>query len=416
MDRLFDELIYRPDTETAFLAALLHALIEQKLYKNIDASRAAEIKALLYPETLAEAADICGIAQDRINALARALAEAENLTIIAGDYLKALPRRYAPANALYNLANLLDVADDKAILMASQANTMGAHRIGLRPILPQYISEALAKKWGEPLPESPGCNTSQMWKGALEEEIDSVFIVGANPAMRYPDGAFVNAALDKLDFLVVADLFETATTEKADVVLPLAAWSEQSGSYVNLEGRLQQFDRALPPREGIKTAIEIINELSAGMGMPLNADYEQLVRETRETLDLWQRIPRDRNKLLEVKYVSPVEHDGYPYRLLTGNDLHHHGYLTEHCQSLVRFTPEPYLEISPQLANKLGIDDDSLIRVESDSGKLVMKAKLSKFFEGEVLFIPNNFAATEVNALVTHENGGWVKIEKLDDK
>jgi len=100
---------------------------------------------------------------------------------------------------------------------------------------------------------------------------------------------------------------------------------------------------------------------------------------------------------------------------LVGNDLHHFGYLSEHCPSLVRFTPEPYLEISPTLAARLGVAADSLLRVESATGRLVLKVRLSEFFEGDVLFVPNNFAAIEANMLVTHAGGGWVKLEKLDE-
>ena len=411
-----DELIFKPDTETAFLVALLHSIIDRKFYKNMDDGRAVGVKEKLSPATLAEAASICGIGEERINKLARALAEAENLFILAGDYLKALPRRYMPANALYNLANLLGVEDGRAIIPASQANATGAHRAGLGPSIPEKLADTLANKWGEPFPDSPGCNSSQIFKSALDEEIDSVFVMGANPAMRYPDGPFVNAALDKLDFLVVADLFETATTEKADVVLPLAGWSEQAGLYVNLEGRYQRFETALPPAEGIKTGIEVIRSLAKAMDLPLESDDDALKNETREVLESWKRTPRDVNKFFEIKYVPSVEHEGYPYRLLVGNDLHHFGYLSEYCESLLRFTPEPYLEISPHLADKLDIEEGTLVRVESSTGKLVLKARLSKFFEGEVLFVPNNFAATEVNSLISHAAGGWVRIEKLDDK
>jgi NADH-quinone oxidoreductase chain G len=415
-DISIDELVYQPETETAFLIALQHAIIDQKFYKNIDESRAVEIKSKLNPGSLSEAAQICGIDAERIVNLAKALSNSTNLYLIAGDFLKALPRRYAPADAFHNLANLLGVADDKAIIMASQANAMGAHRVGLRPSLPPYLKEQLESKWDDTLPDSEGSNASRIFKGALEEEIDAVFVLGANPAMRYPDGPFVNAALDKLDFLVVADLFESATTQKADVVLPLAGWSEQVGSFVNLEGRYQQFDIALPAPDGVKSGIEIVKDIARAVGSPIDVEDQKLETETRKIIDAWQRQPRDLNKFYEVRYVSPVPHEGFPYRLLLGNDLHHFGYLTEYCESLMRFTPEPYLEISPNLAEKLEIEEGSLVRIESDSGKLVLKAKISRFFEGEVLFIPNNFAATEVNSLITHENCGWVKIEKLDDK
>jgi len=415
-DISIDELIYKPDTEAAFLIGLTHAIIDNKLYKNIDDNKAAEIKAKLNPAGLTEAARLCGIEPERIVDLARALSAGQNVFILSGEFLKASQHRHIISNGLYNLANLLGVEDGKAAILASHANSTGADRVGLRPRLSQALTEKLAARWGAPLPDSPGCGASQIFKGALNEEIDSVFIMGANPAMRYPDGPFVNAALDKLDFLVVADLFETATSAKADVVLPLAGWSEQSGSYVNLEGRYQRFDKALPPKKGIRTGIEILRALAAAMESPLSLDDKSLTAETKEVVDGWKRAPRDSGRFFEIKQPAPLDHSDYPYRLFIGNDLHHFGYLTEHCPSLMRFTPEAYLELSPNLAKKLNISDGHLIRVESSTGKLVLKAKLSEFFEGEVLFIPNNFSSVEVSSLMSREGGGWVKIEKLDDK
>jgi NADH-quinone oxidoreductase subunit G len=411
-----DELIYRPDTEAAFLAGLLHAVIDNKLYKDIDEGKAAEVRGMLTPASLNEAADICGIAADRITALARALADAKNPYIIAGEYLNATPHRHILANGLFDLANLLGVEDGHAVIPASHADSAGAERVGLRPDIPAHLADLLAQKWGAPLPEPPGNNTSKILKGALREEIDSIFILGANPAVRYPDGPFVNAALDKLDFLVVADLFETATTAKADVVLPLAGWSEQDGSFVNLEGRQQRFAKALPPRHaGIWRGVDIIRKIAEALEAPMEGDDNALRRETEDILAAWKRQPCDRNQYYPVRPPAAMEHEGYPYRLLTGNDLHHYGYLTEHCPSLLRFTSEAYLELSPRLAEKLHIAEGDLVRVESATGRAMLKAKFSDFFEGEVVFVPNNFSATPVNDLVSRESGGWVKIEKLDE-
>jgi len=209
--------------------------------------------------------------------------------------------------------------------------------------------------------------------------------------MRYPDGPFADTALDKLDFLVVADLFETATTAKADVVLPMAAWAEQSGSYVNLEGRYQWFDRALPPQPGIKSGKDILRLVAAAMDTPLNGDDDTLRRETKEIVDAWRRVPRDGAVFLDVKQPALIKHDAFPYRLLVGNDLHHYGYLTEHCPSLLRFTPEAYLEMSPNLAGKLGLVEGGLVRIESPTGKLVLKVHLSEFFEGTWCSFPITF-------------------------
>ncbi len=411
-----DELIYNPDCGTAFLVALTHALIDGKLYKNIDEAKAAEIKSLLEPSNLNEAATRCGIEVDRINYLASDLAGAKNLFILGGDYLRASSDRSRQANALYNLANLLDIPDSNSAILASQANSKGARFLGLSPQLPAKLAKTLADKWGTTLPESTGCNTSEILKGALEEEIDAVFVMGANPGMRYPDGPFVDAALDKLDFLVVADLFETATSLKADVVLPLAGWSEADGSYVNLSGMYQKFSRALKPKAGIKAGTEILQLLMTAIDPQLKFDLSSLSQNTRDVIDSWAIPQRDKEKFFPVKQAHIVDHEAFPYRLLIGNDLHHYGYLTEHCPSLMKFASEPYVELSTQLAEKLGIDDGDLLRIESTSGKLVLKSKISEFFEGDVIFIPNNFSAVDVNCLVSKETGGWVKIEKLDDK
>jgi NADH-quinone oxidoreductase subunit G len=414
-DISIDELIYRPDTETAFVVALLHALTDQKLYKNISEGKVAEVNSRLTPTSLAEAAGVCGIAIERINALALQLASAGNLSIMAGDYLTVSTQRYQIGNALYNLANLLGVEDGKAVILASHANSMGAERVGLRPVLSTNLSDRLAGTWNEPLPDSVGCNSSQILRGILDEEFDAVLIMGANPAMRYPDGPFVNAALDKLDFLVVADLFETATTAKADIVLPLAAWAEQDGSFVNLEGRYQRFRRALPPPAGIKTGIEIIRDIADTMGDPLHVDDKSLTVETEALAASWVRRSRVTDKFFDVKPIPPVNHEGYPCRLLVGNDLHHFGYLTEHCPSLMQFSGEPYVEMSPQLAARLGVPEGALVRVESLTGRLVLKVRISEFFEGNVVFVPNNFSAIEANTLVSRDGGGWVKIETLDE-
>jgi len=80
-----DEMIYLPDTEAAFLVALIHAVIDNKWYRNIDDDRANAVKKQLSPASLKEAAKICGIDKERIIGAARALAAAKKPFIIAAN-------------------------------------------------------------------------------------------------------------------------------------------------------------------------------------------------------------------------------------------------------------------------------------------------------------------------------------------
>jgi anaerobic selenocysteine-containing dehydrogenase len=73
-------------------------------------------------------------------------------------------------------------------------------------------------------------------------EVKALFVMGANPASERPTWA---ENLDKLDFLVVQELFLTETAAKADVVLPAVSWAEQDGTFTNLERRVQRAPKAL---------------------------------------------------------------------------------------------------------------------------------------------------------------------------
>ncbi|MDQ5854545.1 MAG: molybdopterin-dependent oxidoreductase, partial [Chloroflexota bacterium] len=67
------------------------------------------------------------------------------------------------------------------------------------------------------------------------------YIAGADPMAAYPKAA---EALDRLDLLIVQDLFMTATAERADFVLPAAAFAERDGTFTNAERRVQRFRQA----------------------------------------------------------------------------------------------------------------------------------------------------------------------------
>jgi NADH dehydrogenase/NADH:ubiquinone oxidoreductase subunit G len=85
--------------------------------------------------------------------------------------------------------------------------------------------------------------------------------------------------LEKAPFLAVHASYESALTEMADVVLPVAMWAEQSGHYVNLEGRVQEAHAALHAPAGVRENGETLTAVAEALGQSLNADWQTALKQ-----------------------------------------------------------------------------------------------------------------------------------------
>lgn len=86
-----------------------------------------------------------------------------------------------------------------------------------------------------------GMTAREMIAGAATGKLRALYVVGSDPAAAYPQAA---QALDKLDLLIVQDMFMTPTAERADFVLPASSFAERDGTYTNAERRVQRFRQA----------------------------------------------------------------------------------------------------------------------------------------------------------------------------
>ncbi|MEW5993125.1 MAG: molybdopterin dinucleotide binding domain-containing protein, partial [Candidatus Zixiibacteriota bacterium] len=102
---------------------------------------------------------------------------------------------------------------------------------------------------------------------------------------------------------------------------------------------------------------------------------------------------------IEVKETAIEADNDYPVALFLVDDPHHSGHLTEKSSSLLNFTSEAYVEISPALAEQLGVEDGGPVRVESQAGKIIVPVRISEHVTTDVALIPRNFSARPVNSL-----------------
>ena len=95
-----------------------------------------------------------------------------------------------------------------------------------------------------------------------------MYILGENPVLTDPNANHIKEALEKLEFLVVQELFLTETAQYADVVLPGASFAEKDGTFTNTERRPQRVRKAVEPLPG-KADWEVICEMVTRMGYPM---------------------------------------------------------------------------------------------------------------------------------------------------
>ncbi|MFD5700979.1 molybdopterin-dependent oxidoreductase, partial [Streptomyces lasiicapitis] len=120
-------------------------------------------------------------------------------------------------------------------------------RPGGRPAPAPRARDEVAGAWGvAELPHRYGRDTGQIVEAAATGELRALLVAGVEVA-DLPDPARAREALDEVGFLVSLELRPSEVTERADVVLPVAAVAEKPGTFLNWEGRARLFEAALKP-------------------------------------------------------------------------------------------------------------------------------------------------------------------------
>ncbi len=176
--------------------------------------------------------------------------------------------------------------------LGDYVNSRGAADMGVAPdFLPGYAHADSAKErerwgklWGAALPSSAGMNARQMLDAA-GSKLKALYVMGANPVKT-----FAATKLNKLDFLVVQDLFLTETAEQAHVVLPALSAYEKEGTVTNTAGQVQKLSQGgelMGPRSDFDLLRIVSHKLaSAGIGKAIHmrsaADaFEEIRRNVR---------------------------------------------------------------------------------------------------------------------------------------
>ena len=396
-------LAYKPGSETA----LLNGLVKRKT-SNVK-------------RETSQVEEITGVPKEILQQAAEMLAQAERGIII-----------YGPASNIQSpISNLQSLTNSAGpYYLAEDCNSLGALEMGVAPhLLPgrQSLTDGKARKrfgkrWGAELPSETGLSADEMLEAAIEGKLKALYVMKSDPATRKG-----KKALEKLDFLVVQDIFLTETAQLADVVLPAASFAETDGTFTNLSGRVQRGRGALRPPGEAKPDDQILAELAQAMGNDFGyTSAEKVMAEIAKLAPMYGDIgygdlgesglPRAESDqgspaLVKVEYEVPEGNEEYPLALVTGRLLYDGGIRLDQSYIMRQFVPEPFVELNPADAEALGIADGTAVTVASPKGELKLTARVSDGIRSGCVFVPQNFAAAPVSALLNKKaTVTWVKV------
>ena len=327
--------------------------------------------------------------------------------------------------------------------LRGQNNVQGACDMGALPnVYPGYQAVADADirgkfeaAWGCSLPPSPGLTITEIIDAAYNKKIKGIYLIGENPLLSEPDIAHAKEALEKLEFLVVQDIFLSETAKLADVVLPGASFAEKDGTFTNTERRVQRLRKAIEPIGDSRPDWQIACQLGRRMGSS-GFDFDHPSRIMEEIASLtpsyggisyqrledgglqWpcptpdhpgtpilhtQQFTRGKGRFIPLEYKPSMElpDEEYPLVLTTGRSLYHFhtGTMTRKVEGLNLLKGEGEVEINPGDASALGIADGEKVKVISRRGEVVAKAKVTEVSSLGVVFMTFHFAESPANLL-----------------
>ncbi|WP_040630155.1 molybdopterin oxidoreductase family protein [Fortiea contorta] len=351
--------------------------------------------------------------------------------------------------------------------LTGQPNAMGGREAGgLSHLLPGYRSvknpahrAEVEAFWGlssGQISPDPGMTVWEMMMALEAGNVGLLWIAATNPAVSLPDLERTKKALRRSPFTIYQDAYyPTETAAFAHLLLPAAQWGEKTGVMTNSERRVTLCSAfRQPPREA-KADWEIFAEVGRRLGFADKFTFASSAEVYGEFVQLTRHRPCDMSGISHQRLATgatqwpcpgvgndsssskrlytnlrfhtpdgrarfgayhsrglaePPDPD-YPFVLTNGRLYGHWHTLTRtgRIDKIRQMHPEPFIEIHPRDAAKLGITDQSWVEVRSRRGKAQFPAKVTKAIAPGTVFVPMHWGTlwakdAEANALTHPES------------
>ncbi|WNZ09346.1 NADH-quinone oxidoreductase subunit G [Streptomyces sp. 11x1] len=366
-----------PGTETEWLDALASGF-----GLDDDGTRAAEALRT-------EGAVI--VVGERLAGVAGGLTAAVRAASLTGAKLVWIPRR----------------AGERA---AVEAGALPSALPGGRPATDPRAREEVAAAWGvAELPARYGRDTGQIVEAAATGELGALVVAGVEVG-DLPDPARAREALSAVGFLVSLELRPSEVTDRADVVLPVAAVAEKAGTFVNWEGRVRMFEAALKPdqmtRRVAPTDGRVLQMLADAMDVHLGLPDLRTTRAELDRLGAWEGARA--NEPVEVGAALPRPAAGEA--VLAGHRLLlDQGRLQDGDEALAGTRHAAHARVSAATAAETGVKNGDLLAVSGPAGVVELPLLIAEMPD-RVVWLPLNSTGSGVASDTGALPGALVRI------
>ena len=453
----------RLGTDVALLNGLIRIIISENMIDEdfiihrIEGGLQAfeELKKLTSNFPAEKVSQITGIATHKLLAAARIYANANRALIATG---MGISQQVTGTHAVFSLINMCLITGKIGKVGSGlnpprgQNNVQGASDVGCSPLIyPGYIPvtneanrQQVAAVWNFPseaLPSQAGLTTVEIMQAAHAGKIKGMYIMGENPMLTDPNQNHTREALERMEFLVVQDIFPTETTAYADVILPGVAFAEKNGTFVNSDRRVSRVRKAVDPPGNARQDWEILWEVAKLMGCPMKPyhDESEIFDEIATVAPIMAGISYDRIERQGLQWPCPAkDHPGtgtlfldkfntpsgrailhpvdyvpqtektdadYPFLLNTGRILYqfHTCTMSRRNQALADFANQSYVLMHPEDVTQWGLKEGDRVKIVSRQGEIDTRLRVSdEVLPGE-LFMPFHYRESPVNRLTRDE-------------
>lgn len=308
-----------PGTDCVLINSMLHVIFKEGLEDNdyiaAHTNGIDELRALVADYDPKTAQHICGIDEDRIRTVARLYAKAPAAMSI---WTMGINQSTHGSDGVVNINNLNLVTGNigkpggTSLSITGQCNAMGTREWSSCSGLPGYRAlekdkdrKKVADFWGiDPdfFPPARGLSQTDIFPAIETGEIKGLWLVATNPMTSMPNQPRIRKAMEKLEFLVVQDVYQDVeTTQYAHVYFPAAVWAEKQGCHTNTERRVNLTRNVLPAYADSKPDFWIFNQMAKRF---MDRNVIHFPDDTEAAFDEMRELSKGAGRTLDISGMS----------------------------------------------------------------------------------------------------------------